>query len=192
MSAARILVLLILAAGASLAAPGVNAWKERSAGFELAPKAAARLERRLESGKGDAGDRIRLLAWYSKQIESEQAVAIREKRIPLILWLVEHADAHIPLHSSICVADMHPAGDPYADEAGYRLVKNAWLAKVEQSPENLAITAQASSTILSIFFIRNIYLAGYFINYIAIKILVCLKTFSHYHLLIGRESNKLV
>jgi len=118
--------------------------EEIKAGFEMNAKTAADLERKLDGGKkGKPGEWVRMLAWYSKQMNSPQAAEIREKRILLIVSLISNTGVDFRFSQLGCLAEVHRTGDKFASRTGYDLVKVVWLQKEEQFPRSVAVLVPA-------------------------------------------------
>lgn len=127
----------------SSAADRLYADKEVKAGLALSEADARKIEKKVLSGKGNALERMRLLAWYTTRIDSPEAAEIRAKRIPQILWFVKETGAYIRPYQNACVAAIYRDGDAFADKAGYEQVKAAWLGRLAREPINSVVADQA-------------------------------------------------
>jgi beta-lactamase regulating signal transducer with metallopeptidase domain len=103
------------------------------------PQEAARMERRLAANPEDEGTRSRLLHYY-------WAHGMREQRVPLILWLIDH-HPESALHGYL-IASISPRGRE-GDPLAFQDARNRWLTQVNRHPNNPQVLANAARTLVS-------------------------------------------
>ncbi len=134
------LVMSVLFVLSATARSGEDAYRLTQLGGEMNAKDKASLEEQVAKKPNDVESRTKLLGYYF--IKGRQDADAKSATQRHVVWLIENAPESQVL--GLPYGQIHQNRNP----EGYRLAREAWLAVLKKSPENLSVLWNASSFFL--------------------------------------------